>query len=123
MRLINRVSYFSMCLECQRHGHIVCVSGEESREFVTVSGGLEELSDLVLSGEVMEDEAREIRRQIEESGFEIENAQMDEILRRSAQARRELHEIINEVHQELRGVHIRPGKRPTTRIHQKRILH
>lgn len=121
MGMMHRMAYLSLCPECRHHGRIVCSNGTESDEFITIYGGLKQLTELLLSGEVSEDEVPKLTRQIEASGLAYQDVETEKILERRGGKRSWLSSIFNSLHRELRGgpAHM---KKPTP-TDEKRILH
>ena len=77
---IIKSAYFSLCTDCKWHyGFIVCSNGEESEEFVTISKGIQLLKVLIYAGNIAEDEALEVGRQIVTGGLERNNPELDEL--------------------------------------------
>ena len=121
-KLIERASYFSLCEECRRHGCIVCADGTKSEEFGSISQGLGEMKTLVLAGKIAEDEAPEVRRQIETSGLQLKDADLDEFLKQFPRMKEELRKLFHEIHQELRGAHVH-AEETQGKAGGKRTLH
>lgn len=122
MGIIERVSYFSLCEECKRHGCIVCADGTKSAEFGSISQGMEEVASLMLAGKIAEDEAPEVRRQIETSGLQLEDAELDEFMRHFPRMKEEIRMLFREIHQELRDAYGRAEETPG-KPREKKTLH
>ncbi|OGG67960.1 hypothetical protein A3E99_01345 [Candidatus Kaiserbacteria bacterium RIFCSPHIGHO2_12_FULL_54_16] len=123
-KIIARAAFFTLCTECRCHGHVICADGTTSNEFATISGGLKELTDLVLAEKVAEDEMLEVKRQIKESGLDCEAPDVDEILARRSKIEGGIKSILDEFHQEINAsVHVAETKRNRGIIHVKRTLH
>ena len=97
MEIIKTAAYFLVCVECGRHGHIVCAEGTGSSEFGTVSKGLQELTTLVLAGKVAEDEALEVKRQIRTSKLPFENALLDRLIQKRFSEEDDIHGLPGEI--------------------------
>ena len=103
MNSITHAAYLLLCAKCGRHGRVVCSDGMESHEFITVHGGLKELTDLVLSGRVSQDEVSEAEFQIRKSGLEYQNDEVEAVLEKCGERRSGISKVFDEFHQELDG--------------------
>ena len=101
MMKIAMAGYFSLCQKCGCHGHIVCANGERSKEFVTQAGGLKELKRIMLDGKIAEDEMLAIRQQIDGSGFETMDENVENLLETSQMKETEILEALDEFHREI----------------------
>lgn len=119
--IIERSAYFSLCEECKRHGCIVCADGTKSTEFGSISQGMEEVASLMFSGKIAEDEALEVRRQIETSGLQLEDTELEELLERFQGMKEELRELFRGIHRELRDASA--GTETRDKPREKRTLH
>ncbi len=79
MDLIKSAAYFALC-ECGKHGCVVCADGTESEHFFTISSGMRELTELMLADKVEDDEMKEAKRQIEESGLPRRNTDVEALM-------------------------------------------
>lgn len=74
----KQASYFLLCKDCGKHGHIVYANGKKkSSEFSTISKGLDQLTALVVAREISWDDSLEIEGQIRTSDLLLEDRDMD----------------------------------------------
>lgn len=121
MGMMNEMAYLSLCPECRHHGRIVCSNGTESDEFITVYGGLKQLTELLLSGEISENEVQKLTRQIKASGLPYQDDEAEKILEKRGGKRSWLGSVFNSLHRELRSGPAQMEK--SAPASEKRILH
>ena len=103
MNGIKQAAYFSLCDECGGHGHIVCGDGMESHEFLTVHGGLKKLAELILLGKITWSESSEMEQEIQQSGLEYRNDEIEAILEKRGK-KSALGQVFDQYHRERCGV-------------------